>query len=1202
MRLFGLINISPRRLWRYRAFRWLVLIVAIGAILAAVWYGFPMTGIGFLAEVWVRATVIGVILALILIPMFVRWLRRRSAARRLEESLIPEPVGDGKVIAERMQEALGKLKKSGGKTYLYDLPWYIIIGPPGAGKTTALRNSGIEFPGSEALANGTDGFGGTRNCDWWFAEDAVLIDTAGRYTTQDSDGTADKASWTAFLETLKRGRPNQPINGVILSFSVADMMGHDAAALDRHAQTVRARLSEIHEVLKIDFPVYVLFTKADLIAGFREYFSSFNVSRRKAVWGTTFQTRDRAAPTHTQVEAEFDRLVSRLSDEVVDRMSEEPDSVSRISIFGLPSQMALLRADIAEFLRKVFEPTRYKSNAILRGFYFTSGTQEGTPIDQVLGVMARNQDDGMAFQPAFLSGRGKSYFLHDLLKKVIFEESDWVSHDARAVRRSAILRTLATSLIVLVTMGAMAGLGWSFWRNATMARAAESDANAYYGQAQEEIRREVINDTEFSLVLPHLDLIRSMTTGFGDPTRPDLIEGLGLGQYGRLSSASARAYSDALERMMRPRLILHLENAIPQLIADQDTAGVYRALKVYILLGGQQEGAPDEAAVASYFSEVWAGEFPSAGQLDERDALEAHVTAMLQLDDDRSPTIAIDPEIVRSAREVIVNLPLAEQAYASIKDRAALSGLEDFNLVERVSGQVEDVLTTNDGSVLTELGVPALFTFDGYWQYFLEELTQARQRLEADQWVLGEAASRVGYETQLAGLERDLHRLYQQDFEAAWFGMLDRVAIAAVANDAPNFDRLAILSSPVGSPLLDLVEAVDTETRLTRLFDAMADVTPEQAASGGLGDAMAKVGFRQIEGQSSAMQRVMLNWVRDRAKVQDRSGAVAEDSQERQVQRITDAFENWHLLLRGEEGARPIDAVLKSIADLRDNRRLAATSPTPVDDTLLQQLLSTLTRNNTALPKALATLMTETEVQFREVAENATLTELNRALNDEVSQYCDQFIASYYPFDGTRHLATNVFGEFFGPGGRMDSFYSSHLQPYVTRTSDGLQPVTGNSIGDRLSPAALKQFDRAEAIRAAFFGSGSTEPSVKIYVTLVSSSNKVEMVNLIINGTSVRTLPGEAPTAIDWPGEGIGASIELFPTTPGRESRFKVDDGRWDIVEFLRKGRANPQGSTVTVGYEVGGRAVNFRFDFESTTVPFLMPELSDFSCPTSLD
>jgi len=89
-----------------------------------------------------------------------------------------------------MNDALTTLKAASGNKsgYLYDLPWYVIIGPPGAGKTTALVNSGLKFP----LSRGTTpaavaGVGGTRYCDWWFTEEAVLIDTAGRYTYADSD-------------------------------------------------------------------------------------------------------------------------------------------------------------------------------------------------------------------------------------------------------------------------------------------------------------------------------------------------------------------------------------------------------------------------------------------------------------------------------------------------------------------------------------------------------------------------------------------------------------------------------------------------------------------------------------------------------------------------------------------------------------------------------------------------------------------------------------------------------------------------------------------------------------------------------------------------------------------------------------------------------------------------------------------------------
>ena len=141
-----------------------------------------------------------------------------------------------------MKDALATLKTASGNKsgYLYDLPWYVIIGPPGAGKTTALVNSGLKFP----LARGATpaavaGVGGTRYCDWWFTEEAVLIDTAGRYTTQDSDAKSDKESWFSFLDLLKKSRPRQPINGVLVAISIEDILTMSRQDLAAHADAIR---------------------------------------------------------------------------------------------------------------------------------------------------------------------------------------------------------------------------------------------------------------------------------------------------------------------------------------------------------------------------------------------------------------------------------------------------------------------------------------------------------------------------------------------------------------------------------------------------------------------------------------------------------------------------------------------------------------------------------------------------------------------------------------------------------------------------------------------------------------------------------------------------------------------------------------------------------------------------------------------------
>ncbi len=94
-----------------------------------------------------------------------------------------------------------------GQRYLYELPWYVIIGAPGSGKTTALLNSGLEFPLAASMGDAAiRGVGGTRNCDWWFTTEAVLIDTAGRYTTQDSEREIDRKAWSGFLDLIKKSR------------------------------------------------------------------------------------------------------------------------------------------------------------------------------------------------------------------------------------------------------------------------------------------------------------------------------------------------------------------------------------------------------------------------------------------------------------------------------------------------------------------------------------------------------------------------------------------------------------------------------------------------------------------------------------------------------------------------------------------------------------------------------------------------------------------------------------------------------------------------------------------------------------------------------------------------------------------------------------------------------------------------------------
>ena len=145
----------------------------------------------------------------------------------------------------------------------------------------------------------------------------------------------------------------------MVAVSLEDLLTLSPSEIKAHADAIRARLLELHERLKVDFPVYAVFTKSDLIAGFMEYFANLSDQGRRQVWGTTFQTGDKTRNMVSEIPVEFDALVERLNSDLTDRLQEEPTPSSRVLLYGFPPQVAGLKRQIFDFLNQIFEPTRY---------------------------------------------------------------------------------------------------------------------------------------------------------------------------------------------------------------------------------------------------------------------------------------------------------------------------------------------------------------------------------------------------------------------------------------------------------------------------------------------------------------------------------------------------------------------------------------------------------------------------------------------------------------------------------------------------------------------------------------------------------------------------------------------------------------------------------------------------------------------------
>ncbi len=308
------------------------------------------------------------------------------------------------------------------------------------------------------------GVAGTRNCEWWLTNEAVILDTAGRYTTEDND----RDEWLAFLDMLAKNRPRRPLNGLLVAVSVGDFVELDEEGSAALGQRIRERIDEVMTRLKMVLPVYVLFTKCDLLAGFVETFGELSKNERGQIWGFTLPVAEGKAPANGSAEL-FDELSTQVSAWSLDRLAKARRLEDRERIFQFPAQFEALRSNLSEFIQTVFVANVYQDTPLLRGVYFTSGTQEGRPIDRVMRAMASAFGLQGAVPEAEAAPQDpKSYFLRDVFGKVIFKDRSLAVRSASASRRDQLLQRaytigglgLAALLIVLPTV--------SFFRNLSL--------------------------------------------------------------------------------------------------------------------------------------------------------------------------------------------------------------------------------------------------------------------------------------------------------------------------------------------------------------------------------------------------------------------------------------------------------------------------------------------------------------------------------------------------------------------------------------------------------------------------------------------------------------------------------------------------------------------------------------------------------------
>jgi len=1081
-----------------------------------------------------------------------------------------------------MKDALATLKTASGNKsgYLYDLPWYVIIGPPGAGKTTALVNSGLKFPlAGGATPAAVAGVGGTRYCDWWFTEEAVLIDTAGRYTTQDSDARSDKESWFSFLDLLKKSRPRQPINGVLVAISVEDILTMSRQDLAAHAEAIRMRLLELHQRLKVSFPVYALFTKTDLVAGFTEYFSYLNEAGRRQVWGATFQTGDKNKNLVGDIPNEFDLLLERLSEETLDRLQDEPAPQHRVQLFGFAAQMARLKPQIHNFLNQIFEPTRYHVNASLRGFYFTSGTQQGTPIDQLIGSLARTFGAEEVSAGAY-HGSGKSFFLTNLITKVIIGEADWVSTDRGAVRRALIIKTAVLSLIGLCAIGLSIAWLTSYKKNSDLIEQTVKLDGEYASAGAPLIKQTIIADHDLDKVLPLLHRLRNAPAGYATRNAEvPLSERYGLSQHPRLLSASDAAYHTALERMFRPRMLYRLEEQLGARISEP--AFVYEALKVYLMLGGQHP--PDRGLIKSWMQRDWADNlYPGATNAEGRRLLEDHLTAMFDLETEQPPLVELDGRLIREAQNSLARLSVAQRAYELLKSEARAATTGDWLVTRKGGPDVSVVFESTAGQSLDNVRVPAFFTYNGFQQLFIAKLGGLSERMNRDRWVLGDAGQQTAIGQQYDALAGDLLNVYSNDFVTTWRAALGNLRLKKLMADKPKYDALRALSAPT-SPLRQILESIRDETALTK-------ERPKPANAPAPTDALARP------------TPALFN-------AQDGSPGAGIEAQ----------FKSFYSVLEGDSTRRPIDSVIANLNDIAQNLTLIVENPqmTAQATNSLQTQVAALRNNASRMPPPFSDMLRGAAAEFEGSVAASTAGQLLQSLRDQVTPVCQQTVTNRYPFvrGSNQEVPLGDFAKLFSPNGIMDRFFTQFLAPYADTSRPDWTWRKDSPVGRSLSPDTLKQFQNAAFIRDAFFQTGGSMPLVSLAIKPPRAAGPGVDIKTEIGGTVIASpgVPGgasafgaappppssAAPSTVQWPGPSARTAISVSSET-GPPSVLERT-GPWSLFRMLEAGSLSAKGETASATFIVAGNELNYQISTGSVRNPLNLATLREFRCPSGI-
>ncbi|MAA65963.1 MAG: type VI secretion system membrane subunit TssM [Alteromonadaceae bacterium] len=1172
----------------------IVIALGLGLLLAATWWLGPQwefRGERPLAS-WESRTVVtlGIVLLIAVIwgMVMARRLKKVDRARADEQRQEEDPI----LVYERRQTRLLDLGLSAlkdnipGRNRLYKLPWYLVMGLEDAGKSSLIQRSGQTFTLTNVVKNRRterNPFG----FEWWVGDDAVLIDPDGELLSQreinNSGAALQERLWNHFVHWLEKNRPRRPLNGVILTVDLAQLSRLGDGERKAQAVLLRTRLRELMEHLGSRLPVYISFTKMDLLHGFGAYFRKLSKAEREQPLGFTFELESLQDPDQwlEQFDAQYQDLIEQVSQRLPRLLADTRDQEERAAIYSFSRQLAGLFPVTQQFLAEMLAADAFSTPALVRGVYFTSVFQEGVPEDAFIGAAARHYGLAEAIQPAQRGGQSVTYFSERLFPEVIYREAGLAGDNVRVTRQRR--RSLATAAVLFIASGIAMTAGWQhyFVQNAEAAQQVENRVRGFINNWRP-IGSEM--DPSGRNLLEPLDDLREATLAYGNYRDEwPLVADMGLYQGDRIGPEVEKSYLNMLAYQFLPSLMVGVMDEMNK--APDDGSSRLPHLRVLRMLY-DGSGRRDDI-VDSYMDAYWQQRYPGQRSVQER--LNQHLTYAMAYTDlgkwqqsgDRAADMALAPfqSSVQWSQRELGRLATPDRVYRDLKSKGIHDLTSPLNL-EAKSGPAFDavfVRIDSDGRPLESLPaadqdpmrIPRMLTREGLQGYFTRKSASVTELALVDAWVLGRRDNVDFSESDEAELQAELRDQYAEDYVKTWRSALSHLDVRAFRDIN---DGVRILDNLTGGhkPMVQLLASVRDNTLIFPASEGQTDAAAEalrQSANYRLAE--------NIEQQFAGLQGLLRK----------------DGDQPSQMDNIQEVLRTLHDYLRSIQESP--DSGKAALAAARARLTLEGADPIFT--------LQRLARNQPApVNRMLDKLATES---WRVVLDQA-VAQLERKWYQEVYQPFQQGLARHYPFSSGagRDAALQDFERFFAPQGTLDSFYKENLKLFLEDHPEHVVMSKRATLVRRDVMAALEQ---AEQIRQAFFTrSGTLDLEFALEPLNLSSNKRRSVVN--VDGQLVEFSHGPRQSIpLIWPNtlrDSVESEITLVPIEVNRSPRSEIARGPWAFFRLLDKADiTGVSSSAIDVKFTLDGGSARYRLHAAGNVNPFTQKLLAGYQVPRSL-